>query len=191
MRFWAKFVPFVRLVVKFEKISPARLTVLLVYSNILLAKTNIFINLPEVFMKKVLVVYWSGGGNTEAMAKAVAAGAEDGGAEVTLKAVGEVTAEAVKDAGALAFGCPAMGDEALEEDEMEPFIAGLSQAELGGKPLGLFGSYDWGDGQWMRTWAERMKGLGVQLDGEGIIAQLEPDESALSECRELGKRLAG
>jgi flavodoxin short chain len=142
-------------------------------------------------MKKVLVVYWSGGGNTEAMAKAVVAGAEDGGAEVTLKAVGEVTAEAVKEAEALAFGCPAMGDEVLEESEMEPFIAGLSRAELDGKPLGLFGSYDWGDGQWMRTWADRMKGLGAQVDGEGIITQLDPDEDALVKCRELGKRLAG
>jgi flavodoxin short chain len=142
-------------------------------------------------MKKVLVVYWSGGGNTEAMAKAVAAGAGDGGAEVTLKPVGGAAAEAVKEAEALAFGCPAMGDETLEETEMEPFIAGLTQAELGGKPLGLFGSYDWGDGQWMRTWADRMKGLGAQLDGEGIIAQLEPNEDALVKCRELGKRLAG
>jgi flavodoxin short chain len=142
-------------------------------------------------VKKVLIVYWSGGGNTEAMAKAVAAGAGDGGAEVTLKAVGGVTAEAVKEAEALAFGCPAMGDETLEEGEMEPFIAGLSQAELGGKPLGLFGSYDWGDGQWMRTWVDRMKGLGAQVDGEGIIAQLEPAEDALAKCRELGKRLAG
>ncbi|MDR2053291.1 MAG: flavodoxin [Treponema sp.] len=142
-------------------------------------------------MKKVLVVYWSGGGNTEAMAKAVAVGAGDGGAEVTLKSVGGVTADAVKEAEALALGCPAMGDETLEESEMEPFVAGLSQAELGGKPLGLFGSYDWGDGQWMRNWVDRMKGLGAQVDGEGIITQLEPAEDALAKCRELGKRLAG
>jgi flavodoxin short chain len=142
-------------------------------------------------MKKVLIVYWSGGGNTEAMAKAVAAGAGDCGAELTLKAVGGATAEAVKEADALAFGCPAMGDETLEEGEMEPFIGGLSRAELDGKPLGLFGSYDWGDGQWMRTWVDRMKGLGAQVDGEGIIAQLEPNEDALAKCRELGKRLAG
>jgi flavodoxin short chain len=142
-------------------------------------------------MKKMLVVYWSGGGNTEAMAKAVASGAGDGGVAVTLKPVGGVTAEAVKEADALAFGCPAMGDETLEESEMEPFIAGLSRTELGGKPLGLFGSYDWGDGQWMRTWANRMKELGAQVDGEGIITRLEPAEEALAKCRELGKRLAG
>jgi flavorubredoxin len=74
---------------------------------------------------------------------------------------------------------------------MEPFIAGLSRAELGGKPLGLFGSYDWGDGQWMRDWAERMKGLGAAVDGEGIITQLVPSVEALEQCLELGKRLAG
>jgi flavodoxin short chain len=142
-------------------------------------------------MKKVLVVYWSSTGNTEAMAKAVAAGVVDGGAEVTLKSVEGVTADAVKEAEALAFGCPAMGDETLEENDVEPFIAKLSRTELGGKLLGLFGSYDWGDGQWMRTWVDRMKGLGAQVDGEGIIAQLAPDEDALAKCRELGKRLAG
>jgi flavodoxin short chain len=141
-------------------------------------------------MKKVLIAYWSGGGNTETMAKQVAKGAEEGGAEVTIKPVGGVTPETVKAAESLAFGCPAMGAEVLEEGEMEPFISGLSQAEVGGKPLGLFGSYDWGDGQWMRDWVERMKGMGAKVDGEGIIAQLEPDAAALSQCYELGKRLA-
>jgi flavodoxin short chain len=142
-------------------------------------------------MRKVLVGYWSGGGNTETMAKEVAKGAEEGGAEVTLKSVGGLTADAVREAEALAFGCPAMGDEVLEEGEMEPFIASLSRAEMDGKALGLFGSYDWGDGQWMRNWVDRMKALGAQVDGEGLIAQLEPDGDALAKCRELGKRLAG
>jgi flavodoxin short chain len=142
-------------------------------------------------MKKILVAYWSGTGNTETMAKQVAKAAQDAGADVVCKFVSEVSRDMVKDAEALAFGCPAMGAEVLEESEMEPFIAGLSQAELGGKALGLFGSYDWGDGQWMRDWVERMKGLGVLLDGEGIIAQLVPTGEILSTCYELGKRLAG
>jgi flavodoxin short chain len=141
-------------------------------------------------MKKVLIAYWSGGGNTEAMAKQIAKGAEEGGAEVTVKPVESVTPEAVKEADALAFGCPAMGAEVLEEDQMEPFISKLSEAEVGGKPLGLFGSYDWGDGQWMRDWAERMKGLGAKLDGEGLITQLAPDADSLAKCLELGKRLS-
>jgi flavodoxin short chain len=138
-----------------------------------------------------LVAYWSGTGNTEIMAKQVAKGAADSGAEVSLKPVGEINGDAVKEAEALAFGCPAMGAEVLEEGEMEPFINGLSQAELNGKALGLFGSYDWGDGQWMRDWVERMKGLGAQVDGEGLITQLLPDKNACTKCYELGKRLAG
>jgi flavodoxin short chain len=141
-------------------------------------------------MKKVLIAYWSGSGNTEAMADKVAKGAGEGGAEVTLKSVGNVTADMVKAADALAFGCPAMGDEVLEEGEMEPFISGLSKSDLEGKPLGLFGSYDWGDGQWMRDWVKRMKDLDAKVDGEGIITQLEPGDDALAQCLDLGKRLA-
>jgi flavodoxin short chain len=141
-------------------------------------------------MKKVLIAYWSSTGNTETMAKQIAAGAEEAGAEVTVTAIDGVTRDMVKQAEALAFGCPAMGAEVLEESEMEPFISGLSQEEVGGKPLGLFGSYDWGDGQWMRDWVERMKDLGANVDGEGLIVQLLPDEPALSGCYELGKRLA-
>jgi flavodoxin short chain len=142
-------------------------------------------------MKKVLVVYWSGTGNTETMAKQLAKGAEEAGVEVTIKPVSEASSDMVKEAAAVAFGCPAMGAEVLEESEMEPFITGLSQADLGGKPTGLFGSYDWGDGQWMRDWVERMKGLGAVVDGEGLIAQLVPSAEVLEKCAELGKRLAG
>jgi flavodoxin short chain len=142
-------------------------------------------------MKKILITYWSGTGNTEAMAKEVANGARGAGAEVTLKTAAETTADMVREAAALAFGCPAMGDETLEENEMEPFISGLSGVEAGGKPLGLFGSYDWGDGQWMRDWTKRMKALGALVDGEGVIANLAPSGEALNLCRELGKRLAG
>jgi flavodoxin short chain len=142
-------------------------------------------------LKRVLIVYWSGTGNTETMAKQVAKGAGEAGAEVIVKTAAEAKTAEVKEAAALAFGCPAMGAEVLEEAEMEPFIGALGEAELGGKPLGLFGSYDWGDGQWMRDWVNRMKGLGAQVDGEGIITQLVPTEEALNHCSELGKRLAG
>jgi flavodoxin short chain len=142
-------------------------------------------------MKKVLIVYWSGTGNTEAMAKRLAQGVSDGGCEAVLKQAAEAKADLAKEASALAFGCPAMGAEILEENEMEPFVAGLGSAELEGKALGLFGSYDWGDGQWMRDWVERMKALGAAVDGEGLIAQLAPDDGALTKCYELGKRLAG
>jgi flavodoxin short chain len=142
-------------------------------------------------MKRVVIIYWSASGNTEAMAKAVAEGAAGAGAAVDLKPVGEAGAALLKSADALAFGCPAMGDEVLEESEMEPFISSLSGADLRGKPLGLFGSYDWGDGRWMRDWAERMRGLGAAVDERTVIAQLEPDAVATASCRALGVRLAG
>jgi flavodoxin short chain len=141
-------------------------------------------------MKRVLVAYWSGTGNTRTMAEEVAKGAGAAGAEVVFKPVAEVTPELVKDAQAIAFGCPAMGAEILEETEMEPLISRLTPEETGGKPLGLFGSYDWGDGQWMRDWVDRMKGLGAEVDGEGIISQLAPTGETLEQCRGLGKRLA-
>jgi flavodoxin short chain len=142
-------------------------------------------------MNKVLVVYWSGTGNTETMARQLAKGAEDAGAEVLVKTAAEAAAGMVKEAAALAFGCPAMGAEILEESEMEPLISSLSEAEVGGKPVVLFGSYDWGDGQWMRDWVERMKELNAVIDGEGIITQLVPTEEILNLCYESGKRLAG
>jgi flavodoxin short chain len=141
-------------------------------------------------MKKVTIIFWSGTGNTDTMAQQIAKGVSDAGGTAILKPVGEATSALVKDAAALAFGSPAMGAEVIEEDEMEPFIAGLSSAELVGKPLGLFGSYDWGDGQWMRDWVPRMSALGAAIDGEGLIAHLAPDETALAQCRDLGKRLA-
>jgi flavodoxin short chain len=142
-------------------------------------------------MKKVLISYWSGTGNTEAMAKQVAKGVSDAGGEAVLKSAVETTVDLVKEAAAAAFGCPAMGAEVLEESEMEPLIGNLGSAEIGGKALGLFGSFDWGDGQWMRDWVERMKNLGANVDGEGIVTQLTPDEAALAKCYDLGKHLAG
>jgi flavodoxin short chain len=141
-------------------------------------------------MKKIVIAYWSGTGNTETMAQSVAKGVGENGGEAVLKPVGSASADLVRGADALAFGSPAMGDEVLEEGEMEPFIASLNPADVQGKKLGLFGSYDWGDGQWMRNWVERMKGLGAAVDGDGIIAQLDPSKEALDLCYELGKRLA-
>lgn len=142
-------------------------------------------------MKKAALVYWSGTGNTEAMAKAVAEGAESAGIEVVVKEVGQADASFIKDADAVALGCPAMGAEVLEESEMEPFVSSLGSAELAGKPLALFGSYDWGDGQWMREWEERMRGLGAEMVAGGLSVQNDPKDEDLARCRELGAKLAG
>jgi flavodoxin I len=141
-------------------------------------------------MQKITVIYWSGSGNTKELAEAVAAGAGSAGAEVALLAVDEATKENVLTADAVALGCPAMGDEVLEEGEMEPFVSSLEKAGLNGKPIALFGSYDWGDGQWMRDWAERMKAIGGQLVDEGLIAKNFPDDAALDKGRKLGEKLA-
>ena len=137
---------------------------------------------------KISVVYWSGTGNTEKMAAAVCDGAKKGGAETELMTVSEATAD-VLNSDAILFGCPAMGAEELEEGEFEPFFSGI-EGKLGGKKVGLFGSYGWGDGEWMRNWEDRVKSAGATLIADGVIANNEPDEAALSECEELGEKAA-
>lgn len=141
-------------------------------------------------MKEVLVVYWSGTGNTEQMAFAIAEGARSEGASVNVvKAEDAVIAEVLK-ADAVALGCSAMGDEVLEEDTMEPFVQSLEKENLKGKPVLLFGSYGWGDGAWMRDWSERMEKLGVHLVDEGLIIQETPEEEGIEACKKAGVKLA-
>ena len=140
-------------------------------------------------MSKVAVIYWSATGNTEAMANAVAEGAKAAGADVDLLAVGDTSAADALGYDALALGCPAMGDEELEDSEMEPFFAEL-EGSLSGKKVVLFGSYDWGEGDWMRTWEERCKTAGAELLAEGLICNLEPDDDAIASCKDLGAKLA-
>lgn len=142
-------------------------------------------------MEKVAVAYWSGTGNTQQMAEAVAQGAKDAGAEVTLAEVGNLSAQEAAGYERIAFGCPSMGDEVLEESEMEPFFSEI-QPMLSGKKVALFGSYGWGDGQWMRDWEERVKEAGASLcASEGVICNEAPDDEALEACRKLGESLAG
>lgn len=141
-------------------------------------------------MKHVSIIYWSGTGNTEKMALAVEEGLKTQGVVGVVINVNKASREDILNADAVALGCPAMGSEVLEEEEMEPFVSSLKGEELGNKPFVLFGSYDWGDGQWMRDWEERMKNYGADLIGEGLILQDAPDEEGLIKCRELGKKLA-
>ena len=135
-------------------------------------------------MSKVAVVYWSSSGNTEAMAAAVAEGAKAAGAEVTVFETGDFSADKITDFDGFAFGCPAMGDEVLEEYEFEPLFTEC-ESRLEGKKTVLFGSYGWGDGQWMRDWEERCQGHGIRLVSESVICQEEPDEEGLEQCRSL------
>ena len=138
---------------------------------------------------KTAVIYWSGTGNTEAMANAVAEGMKEAGAEVTMLTPDQVQAGELGGYGAIAFGCPAMGAEVLEEDEFEPMFTGC-EAGLNGKKIGLFGSYGWGDGQWMRDWQERCQGDGAVLVAEPVIANEDPDDDAIAACKALGAALA-
>lgn len=140
-------------------------------------------------MSKVAVVYWSGTGNTETMAKSVEAGAKSAGADVSEIIAADFTADMVSGFDAIAFGCPAMGAEVLEEGEFEPMFTAV-ESKLSGKKIGLFGSYGWGDGQWMRDWEERCRNVGANLVMDGIMANNTPDEVALAECESLGTVLA-
>ena len=137
---------------------------------------------------KVSIVYWSGTGNTEAMANAVAEGVKNAGAEAELLPVSAAD-DSVLQSDVLLFGCPAMGSEELEESEFEPFFSSI-EGKLAGKKVGLFGSYDWGDGEWMRTWQARVTADGGVMIADGLIANNTPDEAALAECRALGETAA-
>ena len=139
-------------------------------------------------MNKIAVVYWSGTGNTESMANAVAAGAKDAGAAVTVYAAADFDAALMDSFDAVAFGCPSMGAEQLEESEFEPmFIA--CESKLSGKHIALFGSYGWGDGEWMRTWEETCQADGAILAAESVICMEAPDDEAETACRALGAAL--
>ena len=132
---------------------------------------------------KTAVVYWSGTGNTEQMAAAVAEGAN-----AELFSVSEFSGK-LSDYDRLAFGCSAMGAEELEESEFEPFFA-EAESGLNGKTIALFGSYGWGDGEWMRSWVKRAEDDGaVIVGGEGLIANEAPSDDDLEKCRELGRAL--
>lgn len=141
-------------------------------------------------MSKAAVIFWSQTGNTEQMANAIADGIREGGMEVDVLNVADTTpADAVKYA-KIALGCPAMGAEVLEETEFDPFFTEL-ESKISGLKVALFGSYGWGDGQWMREWCSRCEAAGANLyDEAGLIANDSPNEEAREACRELGRKLA-
>ena len=138
-------------------------------------------------MSKVAVIYWSGTGNTEAMASAVAEGAKAAGADVDLLACMDVSG--VEGYDAVALGCPAMGAEELEDSEFLPMLETLEPA-LPGKKVVLFGSYDWGTGEWLENWEARCAEKGIPLAAESVKANNAPDSTALAACRALGEAIA-
>lgn len=140
-------------------------------------------------MSKVAVVYWSGTGNTEQMAMAVSEGIKETGSEAVVLTSAEFDESMVDSFDAIAFGCPAMGAEVLEEDEFLPMFEAC-ESKLSGKKIALFGSYGWGDGEWMRNWEEECKSVGANLACDFVICNDAPDDDALNACKDLGKALA-
>jgi flavodoxin, short chain len=133
------------------------------------------------------IVYASTTGNTERMAWAVKQGAERSGADVLCITAEKASGPEILAADMIYLGSPAMGAEALE-DSMESFFSSLEK-KLKGKSVALFGSYDWGDGQWMRDWAGRVSAAGGNvINGQGLTAHLAPDADHIKQCEQLGER---
>lgn len=141
-------------------------------------------------MSKVAIVYWSGTGNTEEMANKVAEGAKAAGAEVEVISADDFDGTDISSFDGVAFGCPAMGDEELEDSVFQPVFEAC-EPKLAGKKVALFGSYGWGDGDWMRSWEEKCQNDGVTLAADSVICNEEPDDEAQAACIELGKAICG
>ena len=136
----------------------------------------------------IKVVFWSQTGNTEAMADAVVEGIQAAGGEGKAISVSDISAADLAGESVFALGCPAMGDEVLDEGEMEPFVEELLPS-VSGKKIALFGSYDWGDGEWMRSWEEDCKANGVNLVTDSVICNAAPDDTALASLKALGEAI--
>ena len=140
-------------------------------------------------MSKVSIVYWTQGGNTQAMAEAIGEGVTAAGGEADVVFVSDANIADLKAEGAFALGCPAMGAEVLEEMEMEPFVQDVERF-ANGKKIALFGSYGWGDGEWMRLWEKRCDDAGMMFACDYVICNEAPDDEAKEACAKLGAALA-
>lgn len=140
-------------------------------------------------MKNIAIIYWTGTGNTESMAEGIMEGAKNEDTQVRLLSVGDAKTEDVSNSDAIAFGCPSMGAEELEESEMEPFIESIASA-VKGKNIILFGSYGWGNGEWMTDWQERMEGYGANVIVDGLIINNDADKEGIEKCKEIGALLS-
>lgn len=139
-------------------------------------------------MKNVSIIYWSGTGNTEEMAKLIKQALEGKGSDVKLLNVSDASVDDVNTADLVILGSPSMGSEVIEETEMDPFVDSI-KGLVSGKALALFGSYGWGSGEWMADWEERMRGYGANLLNEGLIVNGFPEGSEAERCLEFGRAL--
>ena len=140
-------------------------------------------------MKKIAVIYWSGTGNTLAMANEIVDEIKKSDLDVSLINCTDFNESDIENYDGFAFGCPAMGSEELEESEFEPMFESVEKS-LSDKPVLIFGSYQWAEGEWMQTWQERCVADGINLACDGLIAYDYPDDKALEECRKAALDLA-
>ncbi|MDR1579272.1 MAG: flavodoxin [Synergistaceae bacterium] len=140
-------------------------------------------------MSRIGIIYWSGTGNTEKMSELIERGASEAGAQVSRKHVSSASPDEIGEYDVLVLGSPSMGSEVVEESEMEPFVSSVTP-KLPGRKVALFGSYGWGDGEWMRNWAERMKQDGANLLDEGLIINEAPDGEKADQCVAYGAKIA-
>ena len=141
-------------------------------------------------MSKAVIVYWSETGNTKVMAEAIKYGMATAGTEADLVEVSAIEPAKALEYDHIALGCPSMGAEVLEETEFQPFYDELSKS-LGGKKIALFGSYGWGDGEWMRVWQDEVSNAGANLyNGEGLMVNYTPDEDGVAQCKSFGEGFA-
>lgn len=141
-------------------------------------------------MSRIAVVYWSGTGNTQRMAEAAAEGASSAGAQAELVEAVDFSADKLAEYDAVAFGCPAMGAEQLEDSEFEPMFLSCEPL-LKDRKIALFGSYGWGGGEWMKEWEQSCKEAGAVLVCDSVTCSERPDDEALTSCQALGAALAG
>lgn len=140
-------------------------------------------------MANIAIVYWSGTGNTETMATLIADGVKHAGGQAELFTAAAFSPELISHYDAIAFGCPSMGAEELEESEFEPLFSACLP-HLTGKKIALFGSYGWGDGEWMRSWEASCRQQGLDLVAAGLICHETPDDQSSAACTALGRTLA-
>ena len=138
---------------------------------------------------KMKILFWSGTGNTETMARLISKGIKDTGKEVELINISHNTIPDIKNESIIVLGCPSMGEEELEESEFLPFFESI-EPYLNGKKVLLFGSYGWGNGQWMRNWEERVQDLGAVVSLDPIIINYAPEGDTETECIDYGKQIA-
>lgn len=139
-------------------------------------------------MKKISIIYWSGTGNTEAMANLISQGATSAGNEVTLLNVSDATDAHVKECDVLVLGSPAMGCENIDEYEMEPFMDSVIEL-VANKKVFLFGSYDWGNGEFIDNWTETLSEASANVIGSVIVNMSPDDDEKINKCIEAGKNL--